>query len=203
MGRRRVDRFLGLCRINAGPSDTPNETKPTPGDSGAVSGTEGITPGAASASPAPPGTRQSRPRVIFGSGRGPHTSSPISAESVSGGNDTAVPVAKIVDDSKSAPHVSVPIEGPEGQRSSGDAPNAAESKPKKQSERALGPPSAHPAVVASASAKPTASRKAGALVPQGESTDINETGDGATLTVVAPLPSRRPRRRRPKSPRSS
>ena len=177
---------------DTGPSGTSNETRPTPADSGAASGAEGITPSAASASPAPPGARQSRPRVIFGSGRGPHTNSPMSAESVSGGNETANPVleadgekasgtATLVDeDSKTAPQVSVPVEAPStGQRSV--------SGPKKQSERAPSSPSLFPASVAATSAKPTASRKAGGLVPQGQSTDIKEPGDGVKLTVVAPL----------------
>ena len=56
---------------DTGPSDTSDETRPTPADSGAASGVEGITPSAASAGPASPGARQLRPRVIFGSGRGP------------------------------------------------------------------------------------------------------------------------------------
>src|SRR4051794_21471668 len=80
---------------NVGPSDSPNETTSTHTDSGAVAGAEDSSPGAAAISPAPPlWSRQSRPRVIFGSGRGPRASSPSSGEPTSGGNDTAAPAVE-------------------------------------------------------------------------------------------------------------
>jgi len=183
---------------DVGASDSPTGPEPTQAGSGAASDAAISATSASASAKSPVGSGQSRPRVIFGNGRAPHTGSSSSAEPVSGGNDaavkstgadaeqldgTAIPGAVVVEDSAPAPQASF-LTPPRVHQSSSDTAETTESSPKKQFEPAASPRSSLRAGVASATSAVHAASGGPRLLVHGNS---SEPAGQTAAPVAEPL----------------